>query len=279
MPDSQGRSSQPVDGREPKRDDKIEELLLGGLDHYLAGEYDQAVDVWTRVLFFDRHHARARAYIDRARSALAERQRESEALLDNGMVALQRGETVTARRLITSAVNHGGASEDAQVLLERLDRLEAAGGKTASPRRRVRLRRGRPAPRRDPALPRQRWLPVAIVVGLGALVVATAASWDRVQPFILPTAIPAVAAPLPADDPLPVPSRAELALSRARSMFQRGHLHEALRLLDRMPAGDPLEPESNVLRMMIQRTLLTGAEPGTALDVPSPVVEPAASVP
>ena len=38
-------------------------------------DYEQAIHVWTRVLFLDRGHARARAYIERARSALAERQR------------------------------------------------------------------------------------------------------------------------------------------------------------------------------------------------------------
>src|SRR5437762_11835793 len=66
---------------EADRDAKIEQLLLLGLDHYFAGQYDQAVNVWTRALFFDRGHARARAYIERARSALAERQRQSEELL------------------------------------------------------------------------------------------------------------------------------------------------------------------------------------------------------
>ena len=57
---------------EAGRDAKIEQLLLAGLDHYLDGQFDQAINVWTRALFLDRGHARARAYIERARSALAE---------------------------------------------------------------------------------------------------------------------------------------------------------------------------------------------------------------
>ena len=65
----------------PDRDAKIEQLLLAGLDHYFGARYDQAIAVWSRALFLDRNHARARAYIDRARNALAERQRESEELL------------------------------------------------------------------------------------------------------------------------------------------------------------------------------------------------------
>jgi hypothetical protein len=32
---------------------------LAGLDHYFAAQYDFAIQVWTRVLFLDRSHARA----------------------------------------------------------------------------------------------------------------------------------------------------------------------------------------------------------------------------
>ena len=58
-------------GASAERDVKIEQLLLSGLDHYFKGRYERAIDVWTRVLFLDRMHARARAYIDRARAATA----------------------------------------------------------------------------------------------------------------------------------------------------------------------------------------------------------------
>jgi cytochrome c-type biogenesis protein CcmH/NrfG len=51
------------------------------LDEYFAGRLDHAVNVWTRVLFLDRANDRARAYIDRARRAQAEQQRETEALV------------------------------------------------------------------------------------------------------------------------------------------------------------------------------------------------------
>ncbi len=71
---------------------KIEQLLLSGRDHYVRGQLERAIDVWTRVLFLDRSHARARAYIDQARAAVAERVRESEALLHAGVAACDRGD-------------------------------------------------------------------------------------------------------------------------------------------------------------------------------------------
>src|SRR6266851_2573313 len=109
-----------------ERDAKIEQLLLAGLDHYFAAEYEQAINVWTRALFLDRSHARARAYIERARSALAERQRESEELLQNGVAAFHRGDGEEARRLLQAAIRGGAPAEEALAVLERLNRLEAA---------------------------------------------------------------------------------------------------------------------------------------------------------
>src|SRR5206468_12085948 len=107
------------------RDAKIEQLLLAGLDHYFAGQYDQAINVWTRALFLDRSHQRARAYIERARSALAERQRQSEELLQTGVAAFHRGDADEARRLLQAAIEAGAPPEEALAFLERLNRLDS----------------------------------------------------------------------------------------------------------------------------------------------------------
>src|SRR2546426_4044240 len=92
---------------------KIEQLLLVGLDHYFAAQYEQAINVWTRALFLDRAHPRARAYIDRARSAQAERQRESEELLQTGVDAFRRGDSDEARRLLQAAIAGGAPADEA----------------------------------------------------------------------------------------------------------------------------------------------------------------------
>src|SRR5262249_31138933 len=104
---------------EADREAKIEELLLLGLDYYFASLYDQAINVWTRALFLDRGHARARAYIERARSALAERQRQSEELLQNGVAAFHRGDGDEARRLLRAAIDSGAPPEEALAVLDR----------------------------------------------------------------------------------------------------------------------------------------------------------------
>src|SRR5689334_21702155 len=97
------------------RDARIEQLLLAGLDHYFVGDFERAINVWSRVVFLDRQHSRARAYIDRARSALAERHRASEELLHLGVDAFNRGDPGEARTLINQAVEHVGPNDMALV--------------------------------------------------------------------------------------------------------------------------------------------------------------------
>src|SRR4029077_8437584 len=112
--------------RDQDTSSRIEELLLAGLAHYFSGQPELAISVWTRVLFLDRSHARARAYIERARGAIAERHREGEELLQTGAAAFARGDTEDAQRLLTSAVERGARPEEALALLERLARLMPA---------------------------------------------------------------------------------------------------------------------------------------------------------
>src|SRR5678816_4373288 len=111
---------------------RIEHLLVTGLDHYFAGEFEAAINLWTRVLFLDRSHDRARAYIDRARSAQAEQQRISEALVHEGLAAFDRGEVARARALLSDALDQGASHDVALGVLGRIDRLDA-GSRSAAP--------------------------------------------------------------------------------------------------------------------------------------------------
>jgi hypothetical protein len=254
---------------EAERDAKIEQLLLAGLDHYFAGQYEHAINVWTRALFLDRSHARARAYIERARSALAERQRESEELLQNGVAAFERGEGDDARRLLHAAIDGGAPSEEALAVLDRLNRLEAAAAPAATPssipsrRDRVQRLADRPAgsPRRLPASA------IAIAIAATVIVVAGLAAgqdlidWRSLAASTRATAPAepaptALSAPLPRDAALPLPRRGETALLHARALSTGGHLRDALTALDEVRPTDPQRAEADRLKGDIQRQLL-----------------------
>jgi tetratricopeptide (TPR) repeat protein len=253
------------------RDAKIEQLLLVGLDHYFAADYELAINIWTRALFIDRNHARARAYIERARSALAERQRESEELLQRGVAAFSRGEGDEARRLLQAAIDGGAPSEEALTLLDRMNRFE-----TAPPPAAAMVRADRRA--REEAVPAERQRPrsmagLVVFLLLGAAIVALAtyaASRDRIEwrsllelvqsaGHVASTA-PPPAAPVVRETPLPLPRRGETILGRARALAAGGHLRDALALAEAVRATDPQKADADRLRADIQRQLLALTE-------------------
>jgi hypothetical protein len=228
-----------ADGRE--RDARIEELLLVGLDHYFAGRHELAINIWTRVLFLDRSHGKARAYIERARSALAEKHRQAEELIHTGQAALDRGDHGAARRLLTSAERAGGGDE-ALSLLHRLDRLDAAAPSIA-----------RPSPAGAEARDaRVAWVFAGIATGVLLAAVLGGYIWLVADPFELTVG----GAPAARVQPLPMPSGSEIRLARARRLYAQGELRAALALLEAGEVDERHAASVNELRTTIQRQLL-----------------------
>ena len=60
-------------------------------------------------------------------------------------------------------------------------------------------------------------------------------------------------------EPLPLPRASEQTLTRARSLFARGHLHEALQTLSAVAADDPLRRDADTLLIEVERALLDSA--------------------
>ena len=252
---------------EADRDAKIEQLLLAGLDHYFAAQYDHAISVWTRVLFLDRTHARARAYIERARSALAERQRQSEELLQNGVDAFQRGDGGEARRLVQAAIDGGAPTDEALAVLDRLNRFDLPtvarpAGQVAAGAARNDSGRGASA---GSVVPRFRRPPLRPRAGCRRGVFSHRLGTARLARV--------VSAPAPARthggstlraSGLELPRRGELALTRARAQAADGHLRDALVTLELVKPTDPQKADADRLRGEIQLQLLA------LTSVPSP---------
>ena len=244
----------PADIDERERSSRIEQLLLAGLDHYFAGQYEQAIDVWTRVAFLERRHGKARAYIERARGALAERQRESEELVDRGRAAFDAGDVPTARRLLTEAVAQGGGGDTAALLLERLDRVtvpgQAPGIVTAD-------KPVRPVPAHESGAG---WVStivtsaavVAAVLVAGRMITATLAEWPDAQ-----------MSPVSHVEPLPVLRPGEMAVERARALHDAGEVRQAIGVLQAIDAADPARAAADALRAVWQREVLAEVEPAT----------------
>ena len=246
------------------RDARVEQLLLAGLDHYFAGRYAQAIHVWTRVLFLDRGHARARAYIERARSAEAERQREADELLHRGSAAFEQGQTVAARRLLTAAIEHGAPPDVPLAYLGRLDRLtgvppvaepDGLDGPATDVVEGALERGARGALRGSTLVMAIGILAVACVAGFAGAI-ADLGGWRAEPRLSRRTVEPA--------DPAPLPRASDLALTRARSLFASGHARDALRLIATVAEDDPNRPAADTLLADIQRALLATSDPSTA---------------
>ena len=258
--DDKGVRSQ-VPGPDPTV--KIEHLLLSGLDHYFNGRYEHAIDVWTRVLFLDRSHARARAYIGRARAASAERLRESEELVHTGVEAFERGDVRQARSLLTSAVEQGGGRDEALNVLDRLDRLEAASGQAVPLRRDTRVSASGPAvpvEAGERSVARHvRIMPLVLLAGVLAVTGYLAISWGQWGPLLWAVPRRPVASPMGRLESVPVPSSADMSVARARRLVEDDRLLEAIGALASVHPGGPMSTEADGLRTVIQRRLLAGA--------------------
>ncbi len=254
------RTDRPADAGEVperERDTRVESLLVAGLDHYFAGQHELAISVWTRVLFLDRGHARAKAYIDRARSAMAERLREGDELLHTGAAAIDRGDAGAARDLLKSAVERG-ASEEAFALLDRLNRFEHANVTPARSVARPAVEHGGDAivpVIEKPGAARAVWISVGVLTGLA---LAGLVAWIGItRPDWLPLQDSGVTTPTAeVSEPLPVPSSSELSLSRARTLYEDGRLRDSLVALEAIGPADPLRRDADELRAAIQRKLL-----------------------
>lgn len=246
-------------GGRPEPDGRIDALLVSGLDAYLAGDFESAIHIWTRVLFLEREHERARAYIERARSALAERQRQTDLLASEGMETFQRGEIERARALFAEVLDSDASHDVALGMLSRLDRLSPAEAASAS---RSALVDEDVPPRLSLADESQRarrrwrawgaWLAVGAVL-LGALVLGPTAA---LRPAAWRTALSSIA-PIPDSlTPLPVPRVSDGALRRCRALAEQGRVHDALGECSRIGPGDPRRGEADALVARIQRELL-----------------------
>ena len=216
---------------------RIDQLLTAGLDEYFAGRYDGAVQVWSRVFFLDRSNARARAYIERARSAVAERQRVAEA---TAAADVHRGWSDEGRPAEARPIADPGVLVVSGALAARLAPPQAAPEADAADR-------GDAGP--TAATRRAKVAHGLLVAAAGVLLFVagyTVAARDWI--FEIVSGVSSRRAPA-------ANARAsEVALHDARQAFDARRYDDARRALTRIPAGDPLRAEADALVAQIQRT-------------------------
>lgn len=215
---------------------RIDQLLTAGLDEYFAGRYDGAVQVWSRVFFLDRTNARARAYIERARSAVAERQRVAEAA---AAVAEIRIGTVEASRTVAARPS---ANPDVLVVAGSL------AARLAPPQPVRRSARNDSSDAVATASRRAKVAHTLLVAAAGVLLFVagyTVAARDRLADWVGGVST--------RRGPAANARASEVALHDARQAVTNRRYDDARRALARIPAEDPLRAEADALVAEIQR--------------------------
>ncbi|HVS08998.1 MAG TPA: tetratricopeptide repeat protein [Planctomycetota bacterium] len=94
---------------------RIDELLAEGQRAFDESQYQNAIDVWSRIYLIDLDHAEANRRIDAARKLKAEQERVADEQLHEGVRALEEGRSEEARaileRLLEQNPNHIAARE------------------------------------------------------------------------------------------------------------------------------------------------------------------------
>ncbi len=252
------RHAEQTPDRPSNADSRVESLLSEGLEHYFDGRFEDAIHLWTRVLFLDRHHASARAYIERARGGIAERQRRTDESLQAIAGLLDAGHAVEARLRLTRVIAVTGDDERTAALRLRLERLERLSGGA----QRIHAVPAPPAEWWRAGLAvanhRVRLAHVGAAVAVVCVTVLMSSPAIRARLGFAPVTPVAVVGPAPVA--VTVLSAGEVALIRARALYARGRLADALAALDRVGPEQNARPDADRLRVEIQRVLLAAAD-------------------
>jgi len=277
---SPGRDGAPLDS--PQVAAKIRDLLRRGQELAEAGRYHPAINVWTRILFLDRGNRVARECIERAKRAVAEREREFDAKVQEASRLLEGGDRRGARQLVASVLDRDRRHPEARSLWEKLEILEDRGprkemgpsslslGERVFSGSRGRARAASAArqagrivqPARVSAVKMAAFLFCALCLfGAGALYLHL--NWGfliREGPFasardVGPGAIDPIEIP-----PLPFP--AELHYYSGHRLFAKGRYREALAELGRVDRQSPAFEAARSLTLRIEERLLRGGADG-----------------
>ncbi len=251
---------------------KIEELLRQGEKLLRAGRYQQAIHVWTRILFLDRGNPNACDAIDTAKRALAERQRKLDVMVLDAAGELPDGDRRRARRILARVLAADPRHTEGRSLWEKLEAMDLRGdaqsrslttdpnGESSVPLRRKTKRNKIVRGRRSKAAGSPLKMAAFLFCALCLLVLGGTylhLNWDILvsdDPFV--TSRPGGAEALDEQDVLPIPSPDELLYYNGARLFAKGRYREALVVLARVDRKSGVFETARGLMLRIEDRLL-----------------------
>lgn len=114
---------------------KIDQFLAEGDRAFAAGEYQQAIDFWSRIFLIDVTNDLASERIERAKAKRREIDQKIESILASGIAAFERGDTAKAHADLSEVLRLDPHNAGAQEYLDRL--AETLPSRGAAPAARI----------------------------------------------------------------------------------------------------------------------------------------------
>lgn len=91
---------QPTQIKQPAAQiERIESLLNEGMRSFQLGEYQEAIDIWSRIFLIDMNNEEAARRIDEAKLKIAEEERKIEEYYNNALSLFQQGKKEEAKKI------------------------------------------------------------------------------------------------------------------------------------------------------------------------------------
>ncbi len=111
---------------------KIRQYLADGDRAFEGGDYQQAIDLWSRIFLIDVTNDEASDRIERAKAKRRELEQKIEPLLTSGVAAFERGDTAQAQKDLSAILKLDPQHATAQDYLNRLNEAPAAAARPSS---------------------------------------------------------------------------------------------------------------------------------------------------
>jgi tetratricopeptide (TPR) repeat protein len=110
-----------VGAGESESDRRIADLLAEGQAAYDRGDYQNAIDAWSRIFLIDIDHQEAASRIEQARKLKAEGERQVEEVFHDGLSHLDAGDTAAARAAFERVLEMQPGHLTARELLQQIE--------------------------------------------------------------------------------------------------------------------------------------------------------------